>query len=51
VGAYFERYAKEDVSLRVAQLVGQPALAAPRRGAAQPSSEPEGRAEATFVGA
>jgi hypothetical protein len=37
VGADFGRYAKEDVSLRVARLMGQPALAAHVAGAAQPS--------------
>lgn len=37
VGAYFGRYAKEDVSLRVVELEGQLALAAHVAGAAQPS--------------
>jgi RNA polymerase sigma factor (sigma-70 family) len=37
VGAYFGRYAKEDVSLRVVELEGRLALAAHVAGAAQPS--------------
>lgn len=37
MGTYFERYAKEDVSLRVVELEGQLALAAHVAGAPQPS--------------